>query len=134
MLIVMSKAYCVKCRTKTEIVDTEEEIISDGRRAVKGRCAVCEEPVLKMECFDHSERLIFHPESGNGVQVTKIVGSQDKRSNPETPSMVRVAAQGLQRLCNQTRSWGWPHRAQLVDVAGSSSILNTLPSASPPTS
>jgi hypothetical protein len=134
LLIVMSKAYCVKCRTKTEIVDTEEEIISDGRRAVKGRCAVCEEPVLKMECFDHSERLTFHPESGNGVQVTKIAGTQDNRSNPESPSMVRIATLGLQRLCNQTRSWSWPHRAQLVNGAGSSSILKTLPSASPPTS
>ena len=34
-------AYCVKCKTKKEIVDAIEETMKNGRRAIKGKCPTC---------------------------------------------------------------------------------------------
>lgn len=34
-------AYCMKCKKKTEMVKTEEVTMKNGRKALKGKCAVC---------------------------------------------------------------------------------------------
>lgn len=33
--------YCVKCRTKTEMVDAVKVTMKNGRPAMKGKCAKC---------------------------------------------------------------------------------------------
>jgi len=38
---VAEMAYCVKCRTKTEMVDVVEVTMKNGRRALKGKCSKC---------------------------------------------------------------------------------------------
>ncbi|MFO7167766.1 MAG: DUF5679 domain-containing protein [Chloroflexota bacterium] len=35
------EAYCVKCKTKREIKGAQEVRMDNGRRALKGECAVC---------------------------------------------------------------------------------------------
>jgi uncharacterized Zn finger protein (UPF0148 family) len=37
----MAEGYCVKCKAKKEIADGVEEIMKNGRRAIKGRCPTC---------------------------------------------------------------------------------------------
>ncbi len=34
-------AYCVKCRTKREMVDAQKVTMKNGRPAMKGKCASC---------------------------------------------------------------------------------------------
>jgi hypothetical protein len=36
-----TEAYCVKCRTKREMVDAEEVTMKNGRKAMQGKCGVC---------------------------------------------------------------------------------------------
>lgn len=38
---LMAEGYCVKCKAKKEIADGVEEIMKNGRRAIKGRCPTC---------------------------------------------------------------------------------------------
>ncbi len=101
-MIIMSKAYCVKCRTKTEIVDTEEEITSDGRKAIKGRCAVCEDPVLKMESIDFPD-LAFKNKCGGDSICASVVSSATKSSpTHEVPrSALHFADKGLRQRYKQ---------------------------------
>lgn len=33
--------YCVKCKKKTEMVNTEKVTMKNGRPAMKGKCSVC---------------------------------------------------------------------------------------------
>jgi len=35
------EAYCVKCKQKKEMTDAKEEVLKNGRRAMKGKCPVC---------------------------------------------------------------------------------------------
>jgi ribosomal protein S27E len=37
----MPEAYCFKCKAKKEIVDAVEEVMKNGRRAIKGKCQTC---------------------------------------------------------------------------------------------
>jgi len=34
-------AYCVKCKSKREMTDTEEVTMKNGRKARKGKCEHC---------------------------------------------------------------------------------------------
>lgn len=34
-------AYCVKCKEKREMKDTEQVVMKNGRKAVKGKCTHC---------------------------------------------------------------------------------------------
>lgn len=38
---LMAEGYCVKCKAKKEIADGVEEIMKNGRKAIKGRCPTC---------------------------------------------------------------------------------------------
>ncbi len=33
--------YCLKCRSKTDILETQEVVLKNGRSAVTGRCSAC---------------------------------------------------------------------------------------------
>ncbi len=44
----MPEGYCGECKAKKEIADAVEEIVKNGRRAIKGRCPSCGEVMLKI--------------------------------------------------------------------------------------
>ncbi len=37
----MPEGYCVKCKARKEIADAVEEIMKNGRKAIKGKCPTC---------------------------------------------------------------------------------------------
>lgn len=37
----MAEGYCVKCKAKKEIADAVEEVMKNGRKAIKGKCPDC---------------------------------------------------------------------------------------------
>ena len=44
----MAEGYCVKCKSKKEIVDGIEETMKNGRKAIKGRCPSCGTVMFKI--------------------------------------------------------------------------------------
>jgi Zn finger protein HypA/HybF involved in hydrogenase expression len=46
--ISMPEGYCVKCKAKKEIVDAVEEVMKNGRRAIKGKCPTCGTVMFKI--------------------------------------------------------------------------------------
>lgn len=44
----MSEGYCVKCKAKKEIMDAVEEVMKNGRRAIKGKCPTCGTVMFKI--------------------------------------------------------------------------------------
>jgi hypothetical protein len=41
-------AYCVKCKQKREMKDTEQVTMKNGRPAMKGKCSVCDTGMYKI--------------------------------------------------------------------------------------
>jgi len=37
----MAEGYCFKCKAKKEIADAVEEVMKNGRKAIKGKCPTC---------------------------------------------------------------------------------------------
>lgn len=37
----MAEGYCVRCKVKQPIAEVVEEVMKNGRKAVKGKCPVC---------------------------------------------------------------------------------------------
>lgn len=58
----MPEGYCVKCKAKKEIADAVEEIMKNGRKAIKGKCPTC------------------------GVVMFKILGGKVVAGNPASPA------------------------------------------------
>ena len=44
----MTEGYCVKCKAKKDIADGVEEVMKNGRRAIKGKCPVCGTVMFKI--------------------------------------------------------------------------------------
>jgi Zn finger protein HypA/HybF involved in hydrogenase expression len=44
----MPEGYCVKCKAKKEIVDAVEEVMKNGRKAIKGKCPTCGTVMFKI--------------------------------------------------------------------------------------
>jgi hypothetical protein len=42
------EGYCVKCKAKKEMKDSKEQILKNGRRAAKGKCATCGTSMFKI--------------------------------------------------------------------------------------
>ncbi len=40
--------YCVKCREKREMKDTEETVTQKGMKIMKGKCTVCNTNMAKI--------------------------------------------------------------------------------------
>ena len=38
---LMPEGYCVKCKAKKEIAEAVEELMKNGRKAIKGKCPTC---------------------------------------------------------------------------------------------
>jgi ribosomal protein S27E len=46
--LFMAEGYCVKCKAKREIADGVEEVMKNGRKAIKGKCPVCGTVMFKI--------------------------------------------------------------------------------------
>ena len=44
----MAEGYCVKCKAKKEITAGVEEVMKNGRKAIKGRCPTCATVMFKI--------------------------------------------------------------------------------------
>ena len=44
----MAEGYCVKCKAKKEIADAVEEVMKNGRKAIKGTCPTCGTVMFKI--------------------------------------------------------------------------------------
>ena len=44
----MPEGYCVKCKAKKEITDAVEEVMKNGRKAIKGKCPSCGTVMFKI--------------------------------------------------------------------------------------
>jgi Zn finger protein HypA/HybF involved in hydrogenase expression len=44
----MHEGYCVKCKAKKPIADAVEEVMKNGRKAVKGKCPTCSAVMFKI--------------------------------------------------------------------------------------
>ncbi len=44
----MVEGYCVKCKAKKEIIDAVEEVMKNGRKAIKGKCPTCGTVMFKI--------------------------------------------------------------------------------------
>ena len=44
----MAEGYCVKCKAKKAIADGVEEVMKNGRRAIKGKCPTCGTVMFKI--------------------------------------------------------------------------------------
>ncbi len=50
----MAEGYCFKCKSKKEITEAVEEVMKNGRRAIKGRCPTCGAVLFKIIGGKHS--------------------------------------------------------------------------------
>lgn len=64
----MPEGYCVKCKAKKEIAEAVEEIMKNGRKAIKGKCPTC------------------------GVVMFKILGGKTVPARTATPASVPPGA------------------------------------------
>jgi Zn finger protein HypA/HybF involved in hydrogenase expression len=44
----MPEGYCVKCKAKKEIANGVEEVMKNGRKAIKGKCPTCSTVMFKI--------------------------------------------------------------------------------------
>ena len=44
----MPEGYCVKCKARKEIDNAVEEVMKNGRKAIKGRCPTCGTVMFKI--------------------------------------------------------------------------------------
>lgn len=44
----MPEGYCVKCKAKKEISNGVEEVMKNGRKAMKGKCPTCGTVMFKI--------------------------------------------------------------------------------------
>ncbi len=42
------EAYCVKCKSKKEMVEAQEVIMKNGRKAMRGKCPDCGTSMFKI--------------------------------------------------------------------------------------
>jgi hypothetical protein len=71
----MPEGYCVKCKAKKEIADAVEELMKNGRKAIKGKCPTC------------------------GVVMFKILGGKASASSDSNgkPAAVPTAGAGTEK-------------------------------------
>lgn len=42
------QAYCLKCKSKKEMKNSEEVVLKNGRKAIKGKCPDCGTVMIKI--------------------------------------------------------------------------------------
>lgn len=62
----MPEGYCVKCKAKKEIADGVEEVMKNGRRAIKGKCPTCGTVMFKIlgKAATTPKEVEIRPEAG----------------------------------------------------------------------
>ncbi len=43
-----TEGYCVKCKAKKEMKDAKEQIMKNGRKAMKGKCTTCSTSMFRI--------------------------------------------------------------------------------------
>ncbi len=74
----MAEGYCVKCKAKKEITAAVEEVMKNGRRAIKGRCPTCATVMFKI--------------LGGKATPPAAPPAQPPTSTPENPAPAKPAA------------------------------------------
>ena len=69
----MPEGYCVKCKAKKEIADAVEELMKNGRKAIKGKCPTC------------------------GVVMFKILGGKASAPNESSAKEGKTAGAGTEK-------------------------------------
>ena len=72
-LIFMAEGYCVKCKAKKAIADGVEEVMKNGRRAIKGKCPTCGTVMFKIL-------------GGKAPAAAQAAAPAPAPTGPETPS------------------------------------------------
>ena len=44
----MPEGYCIKCKARKEITEAVEELMKNGRKAIKGKCPTCGAVMFKI--------------------------------------------------------------------------------------
>jgi Zn finger protein HypA/HybF involved in hydrogenase expression len=47
-ILAMVEGYCVKCKARKEIAEAVEEVMKNGRKAIKGKCPSCSAVMFKI--------------------------------------------------------------------------------------
>jgi uncharacterized Zn finger protein (UPF0148 family) len=74
----MPEGYCVKCKAKKEIADAFEEVMKNGRKAIKGKCPTCGVVMFKILGGKAS------PSDAAGSGKKAETPPQSSSSNPST--------------------------------------------------
>ncbi len=74
----MTQGYCVKCKEKQEFVNARDDVMRNGRRCIRGACAVCGTGMFKIR------GLLEKPPAEN--VVIPIVSTPDSGSTRRTDS------------------------------------------------
>jgi uncharacterized Zn finger protein (UPF0148 family) len=64
----MAEGYCVKCKSKKEIIEAVEEVMKNGRKAIKGKCPTCGTVMFKILGGKASAAAPSAPESSSPAQ------------------------------------------------------------------
>ena len=67
------KGYCLKCRTKQDMMENVAVTIKGGRRAIQGRCAVCDTKITRFGISDEA-RPADPPLNPSYRPVTAVLG------------------------------------------------------------
>lgn len=87
----MTEGYCVKCKAKKEIAGGVEEVMKNGRRAIKGKCPTCGVVMFKILAGKASAAPVAPPAAPETcAQAPSKPDSSDSQSGnaaeaPETP-------------------------------------------------
>ena len=46
--MMKTQGYCVKCKSKCEMAGAVEQVLKNGRKAIKGKCPACGTGMFKM--------------------------------------------------------------------------------------
>ncbi len=66
----MAEGYCVKCKAKKEIAEAVEEVMKNGRKAIKGKCPCCGSVMFKI--IGGKGAAITPPESAPSTHPTQV--------------------------------------------------------------
>ncbi len=80
----MHEGYCVKCKAKKPIAEAVEEVMKNGRKAVKGKCPTCGAVMFKILGGKAAASVV---PTGSGPDVPEMPSSMAPPSMaPPSPS------------------------------------------------
>ncbi len=79
------QAYCVKCRTKREIIDSEAVFTSTGTPGTRGKCAVCGTTLFRMGATEAHEGLPKPEKTSKPPKTKTKKAGKATKSTKKTP-------------------------------------------------